>query len=113
MVVPVLMTSCHVSEKLKYGSVTAHTTIVATARAKTHARPVSRDVIWAIDEKSRLNGRSPFDPTEGRPLPILVAAPFVILLFLLRRNDYGRTMRLKGSCIIRAKFERYRANFPP
>ena len=54
MVVPVLMTSCQVSEKLNNGPVIAHTMMVANARANTHARPTSRDVIWAMSEKSWL-----------------------------------------------------------
>src|SRR5919204_2109513 len=52
MVVPVLITSCQVSEKLKKGPVTAHTTIIPSAKANTHARPASRDVTLASSENS-------------------------------------------------------------
>ena len=45
MVVPVLMTSCQVSEKPKSGPVSAHTATANTASAKTHARPTSRAVM--------------------------------------------------------------------
>src|SRR5256885_754689 len=40
MVVPVLMTSCQVSENLKYGPATAHNTTTRHAPMKTHVRPV-------------------------------------------------------------------------
>jgi hypothetical protein len=52
MVVPVLITSCQVSEKLKNGAVTAHTTIIPSAKANTQARPASRDVTLASSENS-------------------------------------------------------------
>src|SRR5271165_6411408 len=82
MVVPVLMTSCHVSEKSKNGPLTAHTMMVATARANTHARPTSREVALAIREKSRLRGWLPFGPslafdTAGLA-PFLLAVPFAM-----------------------------------
>jgi hypothetical protein len=44
MVVPVLMTSCHVSEKPKSGPVTAQTMMTSTASAKVAGRPVARAV---------------------------------------------------------------------
>jgi hypothetical protein len=50
MVVPVLITSCQVSEKSNNGPVIAHTTTIPRARAKTHARPASRDVAVASFE---------------------------------------------------------------
>jgi predicted component of type VI protein secretion system len=54
IVVPVLITSCQVSEKLKSGPVTAHATMIATAKVNTQARPASRDVTVAICENSLL-----------------------------------------------------------
>jgi hypothetical protein len=44
IVVPVLMTSCQVSENWKAGPVTAQTTIKRQATAKVDARPHCRDV---------------------------------------------------------------------
>jgi hypothetical protein len=49
IVVPVLMISCHVSEKWKKGPLSAHTTTTTTQKAKVVGRPVA----WAtFDEKS-------------------------------------------------------------
>src|SRR5687767_4906775 len=47
MVVPVLITSCHVSLNPKNGPVTAQTTIVASARINARGRPVARDAALA------------------------------------------------------------------
>ena len=58
MVVPVLITSCQVSEKPKSRPERAQTTIVPKAEAKTQARPTSLEVLWARSEKSRLTLRS-------------------------------------------------------
>src|SRR5262249_36198951 len=44
IVVPVLMTSCHVSLKPNTGPVHAHTTIPVTATPKAIGRPVTRAV---------------------------------------------------------------------
>jgi hypothetical protein len=66
------MTSCHVSEKPKNGPVIAQTMIVTTAR--THARPTSREVIWAISEKSLLTGGHPL--TQSMALTCLWPDPF-------------------------------------
>src|SRR6478736_3830176 len=52
MVVPVLITSCQVSEKWKNGPVTIHTRTVPRARAKTQARPASREVTFATSANS-------------------------------------------------------------
>ncbi len=52
MVVPVLITSCQVSEKLKNGPVTTHATMIARAKTNTQARPASRDVTVASCENS-------------------------------------------------------------
>jgi hypothetical protein len=58
MVVPVLMTSCQVSEKWNTGPVSPHTRMMAQARTNTQGRPASRDVIWATSEKIRLSACS-------------------------------------------------------
>jgi len=50
MVVPVLITSCQVSEKPKIGPETIQTTIVATASRKVIGRPES----WAIQRAARV-----------------------------------------------------------
>src|SRR5262245_29662512 len=47
MVVPVLMTSCQVSEKPKIGPVTAQATITATAIMKAQGEPTAPAVTWA------------------------------------------------------------------
>ena len=47
IVVPVLMTSCHVSEKPKNGPLAAQIKMEAKARRKTQVRPTARDVPWA------------------------------------------------------------------
>jgi hypothetical protein len=59
MVVPVLITSCQVSEKSKSGPVTAHTTMIARAKANTQARPASRDVTVASCENTLVDGYWP------------------------------------------------------
>src|SRR3954468_20596231 len=55
MVVPGLITSCHVSEKPNTGPEIAQTTIVPNARAKTQALPTSREATLATSAKSLLN----------------------------------------------------------
>jgi hypothetical protein len=52
MVVPVLMTSCHVSEKPKSGPLTAHMITTLTARMKVDARPAAREVRLARAPKN-------------------------------------------------------------
>ena len=52
IVVPVLITSCQVSENWKNGPVIAHTTTVPSASAKTQARPTSREVAFATSANS-------------------------------------------------------------
>lgn len=52
MVVPVLITSCHVSEYPNSGPVTAQIRTTATAATNVGARPVARDALFAISEKS-------------------------------------------------------------
>jgi hypothetical protein len=54
MVVPVLITSCHVSEKPKNGPEIAQTTTVPRARAKTQALPTSREPTFATSANSLL-----------------------------------------------------------
>ena len=54
MVVPVLMTSCQVSEKSKSGPVIAQTTITVTARMNAQGDPVASDVALAKDRKRSL-----------------------------------------------------------
>jgi hypothetical protein len=52
MVVPVLITSCHVSENPKSGPVTAHTTMTRKAMPKAIGLPVAREVALAMREKN-------------------------------------------------------------
>ena len=47
MVVPVLMTSCQVSEKLNTGPVRAQTTMISAAPRNTDALPVQVDILLA------------------------------------------------------------------
>jgi hypothetical protein len=54
MVVPVLITSCHVSENPKNGPEIAQTTTVPRARAKTQALPTSREPTFATSANSLL-----------------------------------------------------------
>ena len=54
MVVPVLITSCQVSEKWKSGPVAAHTRTTAIARMKVGVRPDQRDTHCAKLEKALL-----------------------------------------------------------
>lgn len=58
MVVPVLMTSCHVSENPNNGPVTAQITITAQASTKVDARPAACEALFAMDANSRLGCRS-------------------------------------------------------
>ena len=50
MVVPVLMTSCHVSLNPKSGPVAIQTTMTATARAKVRGRPQKCEAAFAKPE---------------------------------------------------------------
>ena len=52
MVVPVLMTSCHVSEKPNNGPLTAQTTTILAATIKVEARPAAREVLLARSPKN-------------------------------------------------------------
>jgi hypothetical protein len=53
IVVPVLMTSCHVSENRKRGPVTAQMTITAQAKTKADARPAAWEALFAMDANHR------------------------------------------------------------
>ena len=50
IVVPVFMTSCHVSLNENIGPVTIHTPITATASVKVFGRPQNRDADFANPE---------------------------------------------------------------
>jgi hypothetical protein len=52
IVVPVLITSCHVSEKPKSGPLTAHTMTTPAATIKVDARPAASDVLLARSPKN-------------------------------------------------------------
>ena len=54
MVVPVLMMSCHVSEKPKMGPVTAHARTMAQAPANAMGEPAKFEVCFAMSAKLRL-----------------------------------------------------------
>src|ERR1041384_8240092 len=58
MVVPVLITSCHVSEKWNRGPVIPHTTIVPRAIAKAGTLPVNRVAADANPSKARAGALS-------------------------------------------------------
>src|SRR5262249_15055687 len=79
--VPVLITSCQVSEKPNNGPVTAHTTMEPKASANTHARPTAREVAWASSENRRLIGSTmllgPMAFAGATPAPFLFA-PFAM-----------------------------------
>src|SRR4029453_274474 len=77
MVVPVLITSCHVSEKPKSGPLIAHTKTTPAARIKVDARPAASDVLLARSPKN-------FDTLEGS------LACFLLLMSVLIANRYGR-----------------------
>lgn len=51
MVVPVLMTSCQVSENRNRGPVTAQMTITVKAKIKADARPASCNALFAISAR--------------------------------------------------------------
>ena len=77
IVVPVLMTSCHVSENPKIGPVTAQITIEAQATANVEARPHCAEVHCAAVPKAA--------PTEnGRDLEFQMAPPQRISLKAVR-----------------------------
>ena len=59
MVVPVLMTSCQVSEKPKIGPVTAQTITADSAKMKASGRPVWPAMLPAILVKRRSIGGAP------------------------------------------------------
>src|SRR5262245_18575790 len=65
IVVPVLMTSCHVSEKPKYGPVTSQTTTASAARPKAADSPVRRAT--AAESCSRRDPRGCFHFVMGSP----------------------------------------------
>lgn len=52
MVVPVLITSCHVSEKPKSGPLTAHTMTMPAAIMNVEARPAASEVLLARSPKN-------------------------------------------------------------
>src|SRR5215470_4531015 len=55
IVVPVLITSCHVSENLKSGLVAAHTTMIPAAIANAIALPVHLVTAVEKDSSARLH----------------------------------------------------------
>src|SRR5688572_2357339 len=58
MVVPVLMTSCQVSEKWNTGPVTAQMTSTAAAMMKAHGLPTRVDTLWENLRNTSLTGPS-------------------------------------------------------
>jgi hypothetical protein len=58
IVVPVLMTSCHVSENRKIGPVTAQTTMTVMARRNAHFDPSQNDALAAKRPKRSADGGS-------------------------------------------------------
>ncbi len=69
MVVPVLMTSCHVSLKWKSGPVMAQTSMIATAMANVAGLPVMRAVNLAkrVNHDFDFVGLISFSPSIQRP----------------------------------------------
>src|SRR5262249_4965237 len=86
MVVPVLMTSCHVSENPKTGPVAPHTTIVARATANAHEPPV-HSVTRRASASSAL------------PTPSLERSPLIIAYPLRHAASHSLPTRLVGSSI--------------
>ncbi len=89
MVVPVLITSCQVSENPKKGPETAQTTTVPSARAKTpgstyFAGTDLRDFREQLAEFSGLLGRSGFDRRLGAVIFAWGAWHEVVIQMLLR-----------------------------
>ena len=76
MVVPVLMTSCQVSEKSKTGPVPAHTATSTTASTNVAGLPAHSEVLLA----KRVNRCCGVSMLQGyalaRPMPALQIAPF-------------------------------------
>ena len=71
MVVPVLITSCHVSEKPKSGPLTAHTMTMPAAIMNVEARPAASEVLLASSPKN-------FETADGSlafALPFMNVAP--------------------------------------
>src|SRR5262245_6281051 len=74
IVVPVLMTSCHVSEKWKIGPVTAHARMTATATANAQELPAQS--VAASENLSRACPIGPvFGPSAGEGPRAFFAAP--------------------------------------
>src|SRR5689334_16405139 len=69
MVVPVLITSCHVSEKWKIGPVTIQTRITSTASPNAHELPDQ-----SVTAREALSSHLPIDDFDLRPL---CAFPFI------------------------------------
>src|SRR3546814_1815860 len=70
IVVPVLTTSCQVSDQWNRGPVIDQIRMTATARAKVCARPVCRDAHWAMPEMNlfkAMSFRSGCAACAGRP----------------------------------------------
>src|SRR5690242_15129216 len=70
MVVPVLITSCHVSEKWKIGPVTSQTTITITASANAHELPDQ-----SVTAREALSSHLPIDDFGLRPLRVYPLIP--------------------------------------
>jgi hypothetical protein len=70
--------------------------IVTTARTKTHARPTSREVIWAISEKSLLTGGHPL--TQSMALTWLWPDPFAFGLLPFAMCVCSRWTGLSKEC---------------
>jgi hypothetical protein len=87
-------------------------TAAATASAAAPSRYVSRSSRSGMVSRSRCEARSATD-TVLSAICVMVsraASPASCSIADARSATDGRTMKLQGSCIIRASFERYRAN---
>src|SRR4029450_4323570 len=71
MVVPVLITSCQVSEKAKSGPVAAQTTITAQARPNARLLPVQRATVPENCSSNRLTDDCFRGDIETAPLRLL------------------------------------------
>ena len=67
IVVPVLMTSCHVSDQPKSGPETAHKITTATASTNVDERPTCRSTQRAKREKSGVGHESVWERRSARP----------------------------------------------
>lgn len=85
MVVPVLMTNCHVSEKWNIGPVAAHTTTTKSANKNTDAEPVQTEILLATTRKTFFISIIIYDDAKNRERYSVIT-----LLYVKVPVDIGR-----------------------